>query len=802
MLGSTNGVVVPLGKLLIPDPSAAVAGSDDAAGTGGGEQKMIDVAENVANLNARLGFVAQKLQRLTNETVSSSAVTENKTGSLFDRLGANVDAMARLAETVEEHQTQHTAEVAQLSGTVHELSTNQTRHVAEVTRLSSTVEELKANQTRMEGTVKELSDYMALVLERILPKDNSDVPLECKVGAWSGWSACSNADSCGDGNRERSREVKKLGGRSDTVCPPATQSEACLSIPCPKDCVVEEIWTNWTECTPTCGDSSRQQRYRKVASPPSNSGKECGETAQSRSCNKPCPEGTCSGGVFTTVAELKVLDGCKTVEGSVELIQIDTAGGAASTIASYLSKLVTVTKSILLFGIDGLPSLTIFSNLVEVGEDFTIKQCTKFASLDGANKLERVGRNLNLIDVEVVPTFSGLTEVGGDVYVNTYASWVSADSRDSTPIKAFDNVLRVGGHVVMKAPYSSEIVAFGTLETVGGNVRLSSGNAPPGVTKIVAFGSVQTVDGGVFFDNFPFVVVMKVFGSATRFGGNPRVGTAADNLHIGQQPKGIGLHLDGIGGKADTAWSPIEGFEKLVYCGGGGGDQLYSIKVNNMFLKRPLFGSLETATGIIWLGPVKQKQAGAYFIGSSEDPWFPELKRAGGIFIYDYSNGNDAKDTWLDFNNAFKKLTECSFFVAKSMGSSMKLKKVHSATPAFPVLLDLPAASYPVFKMNINGRNPPIRGSFWMGNLNGCGEEADPGLCSNAGLEGWFPQLQHIGGYLRVEAVRSSLKNWPKTKLLGLQQLESVGGEIYFYSVDTLTSLSPGLNNLKRYDVF
>jgi len=116
----------------------------------------------------------------------------------------------------------------------------------------------------------------------------------CTLSAWHPWSSCSS--SC-FGVRERDRHVVVLptGKGKRCECQAMSAVEPCNSekglhaksgcIPhLPQDCVLTE-WTNWTECTRTCG-GGQIQRHRHVHTPPANGGKECDpQLVMTKACN-------------------------------------------------------------------------------------------------------------------------------------------------------------------------------------------------------------------------------------------------------------------------------------------------------------------------------------------------------------------------------------------------------------------------------------------------------------------------------------------------------------------------------------
>eukprot|EP00922_Rhytidocystis_sp_ex-Travisia-forbesii_P067222 GHVS01099978.1.p1 GENE.GHVS01099978.1~~GHVS01099978.1.p1 ORF type:complete len:3586 (-),score=566.23 GHVS01099978.1:255-11012(-) len=106
-------------------------------------------------------------------------------------------------------------------------------------------------------------------------------PLDCVVSEWSEWGDCSA--TCGEGTNMRTRTVLKDPDVNGAKCPPTTQSRRCVFDSCARDCVLGE-WSDWKECTASCGGGA-QTRRRNVMELPVNGGGTCPSLEEARVCN-------------------------------------------------------------------------------------------------------------------------------------------------------------------------------------------------------------------------------------------------------------------------------------------------------------------------------------------------------------------------------------------------------------------------------------------------------------------------------------------------------------------------------------
>ena len=111
-------------------------------------------------------------------------------------------------------------------------------------------------------------------------------PTDCQVGSWTNWSDCSV--SCGQGSKTRTRPVVITPQSGGLPCQELTQTVACENKPCPQDCEVTD-WTEFSQCTASC-DGGTQYRLRFIKSPPIGDGGLCPSLIETRACNiDPCP---------------------------------------------------------------------------------------------------------------------------------------------------------------------------------------------------------------------------------------------------------------------------------------------------------------------------------------------------------------------------------------------------------------------------------------------------------------------------------------------------------------------------------
>lgn len=86
-------------------------------------------------------------------------------------------------------------------------------------------------------------------------------PVDCILGDWGGWSACSA--QCGGGIMERVRLVHMQASGGGRPCDATSESTSCASQACDQDCKLSG-WTRWSSCSKAC-DGGFQVRERHIA---------------------------------------------------------------------------------------------------------------------------------------------------------------------------------------------------------------------------------------------------------------------------------------------------------------------------------------------------------------------------------------------------------------------------------------------------------------------------------------------------------------------------------------------------------
>eukprot|EP00927_Polykrikos_kofoidii_P085848 TRINITY_DN9436_c0_g1_i1.p1 TRINITY_DN9436_c0_g1~~TRINITY_DN9436_c0_g1_i1.p1 ORF type:complete len:1539 (+),score=133.59 TRINITY_DN9436_c0_g1_i1:107-4723(+) len=104
-------------------------------------------------------------------------------------------------------------------------------------------------------------------LKEITPCNEQDCkPDDCAWSGWHDWGACSM--TCGGGSRQRSQTVSAAPAKGGKLCDPLPKSEsaACNTEPCPMHCVngTWDVWQQWTVCSASCGGAYRS-RHRDMA---------------------------------------------------------------------------------------------------------------------------------------------------------------------------------------------------------------------------------------------------------------------------------------------------------------------------------------------------------------------------------------------------------------------------------------------------------------------------------------------------------------------------------------------------------
>mmetsp|Transcript_54161 Transcript_54161/g.144346 ORF Transcript_54161/g.144346 Transcript_54161/m.144346 type:complete len:995 (+) Transcript_54161:200-3184(+) len=117
-----------------------------------------------------------------------------------------------------------------------------------------------------------------------------ECPVQCQLGDWEGWSACSK--SCDGGMKRRVRPIDVYPQYGGEECDPTKQEETCDALACDRPCTLND-WTPWRACTRACERGIRW-RSRTIKKPATGAGK-CARTFSKARYHKeycndiPCP---------------------------------------------------------------------------------------------------------------------------------------------------------------------------------------------------------------------------------------------------------------------------------------------------------------------------------------------------------------------------------------------------------------------------------------------------------------------------------------------------------------------------------
>merc|ERR1711865_50602 len=111
-------------------------------------------------------------------------------------------------------------------------------------------------------------------------------PVDCIVTKWRKFDKCSL--TCGGGIQSRYRKILMTPNFGGKRCPHLSTKRVCNLSKCPIDCVVGP-WSKYGACTATCGDG-KQTHTRKTSIFPKHGGKKCPTLSESKACkDDPCP---------------------------------------------------------------------------------------------------------------------------------------------------------------------------------------------------------------------------------------------------------------------------------------------------------------------------------------------------------------------------------------------------------------------------------------------------------------------------------------------------------------------------------
>ena len=184
-------------------------------------------------------------------------------------------------------------------------------------------------------------------------------PSDCKVSAWTPWAECSL--TCGGGSTLRKRTVIKHSTFGGSKCPPLKQSKGCREQSCPIDCKVSQ-WSAWSKCDEPCGFSGTKKRTRNVLVYQHHGGVSCPKLSEGTHCNRlPCVSsgsGRICGGSSHASGMLPRWKAWKMYGSSGLYVDIDTSNCNFEATPNYMTSLIGDGAHWQLTGINSIYSAT------------------------------------------------------------------------------------------------------------------------------------------------------------------------------------------------------------------------------------------------------------------------------------------------------------------------------------------------------------------------------------------------------------------------------------------------------------
>mmetsp|Transcript_30119 Transcript_30119/g.66243 ORF Transcript_30119/g.66243 Transcript_30119/m.66243 type:complete len:1002 (-) Transcript_30119:54-3059(-) len=119
--------------------------------------------------------------------------------------------------------------------------------------------------------------------------NDHECPVNCVLGDWEGWSACTK--SCDGGLKRRVRSVGTYPQWGGAECDATKQEETCNALSCDRPCTLND-WGPWRQCTRAC-EGGIKWRSRDVKVAATGAGK-CARTfSKARYETQACNEGQC-----------------------------------------------------------------------------------------------------------------------------------------------------------------------------------------------------------------------------------------------------------------------------------------------------------------------------------------------------------------------------------------------------------------------------------------------------------------------------------------------------------------------------